>query len=60
MKQTRIQMGMPITVEATDARATQADLKAVFAYFEYVDEKFSTYKDTSEISAINRREITVE
>jgi thiamine biosynthesis lipoprotein len=59
MKQTRILMGMPVTVEVVEARATAADLQAVFAYFEYVDAKFSTYKETSEISAINRRELTL-
>src|SRR5207248_6792915 len=34
-------------------------LEQVFDYFQYVDGKFSTYKDDSEISAINRREISV-
>ncbi len=52
-------MGMPITVEVVDPTATAADLDRVFDYFDYVDRKFSTYKSDSEISAINRREITV-
>jgi thiamine biosynthesis lipoprotein len=59
MKQTRVLMGMPITVEVVDLSAGLADLEQVFDYFQYVDRKFSTYKDDSEISAINRREITV-
>lgn len=51
-------MGMPVSVEVVDPRVTSADLDAVYNYFTYVDEKFSTYKDTSEISAINRGELT--
>jgi thiamine biosynthesis lipoprotein len=59
MKQTRLMMGMPITLEVVDPKASAAHLDRVFDYFQYVDRKFSTYKDDSEISAINRREITV-
>lgn len=57
MRQTRLLMGMPITIEVIDATATQSDLDKVFAYFVSVDETFSTYKDTSEISKINRGEL---
>ncbi len=53
MKQTRLLMGMPIIVEIVDKNATGADINAVFDYFTYVDETFSTYKKTSEISQIN-------
>ncbi len=60
MKQTRILMGMPITLEIIDASATEHEFETVFSYFEYVDRKFSTYKDDSEISCINRHEMTVE
>jgi FAD:protein FMN transferase len=59
VKQTRLMMGMPIAVEVVDHRVTAAVLDRVFDYFDYVDHKFSTYKPDSEISAINRREITV-
>lgn len=56
MRDTRIIMGMPITVEIVDAVA--ADLLAqAFDYFMNVDQKFSTYKIDSEISAYNRGEI---
>ena len=51
-------MGMPITIEVVDASVTEDTFDAVFNYFHYVDEKFSTYKDTSEISAINRGDIS--
>ncbi len=57
MKQTRLLMGMPITVEVVDATVAQEDLDKVFAYFVEVDDRFSTYKETSEISKINRGEL---
>src|SRR6478609_673138 len=77
MRETRILMGMPITVEVLlptvnpdnapasvperiDLPCAKEAIDAVFTYFEYVDEKFSTYKETSEISLINRKELAVE
>jgi thiamine biosynthesis lipoprotein len=57
MKQTRLIMGMPITIEVVDPMVTQDDLESVFAYFVAIDETFSTYKDTSEITKINRGEL---
>src|SRR4051812_25542643 len=53
MKETRILMGMPLTVEICDATATQADIDATFGYFAYIDQTFSTYKADSEITKIN-------
>jgi FAD:protein FMN transferase len=50
-------MGMPITVEILDTGATEADIDRVFAYFRSIDETFSTYKEESEISKINRGEL---
>lgn len=57
MKQTRLLMGMPITVEIVDPTATQEDLEQIFALFIAVDDAFSTYKESSEISRINRGEL---
>jgi FAD:protein FMN transferase len=54
MQETRLLMGMPITVTILDPTATQEDLEQVFSYFLAVDEMFSTYKEQSEISRINR------
>lgn len=59
MKQTRLLMGMPISVEVVDEAATEALLAAVFASFEAADRTFSTYKPDSEISRINRGELTI-
>lgn len=50
-------MGMPITVEVVGAGAEESIFEEVFSYFDYVDKKFSTYKDDSEISKINRNEL---
>lgn len=58
MKQTRLLMGMPITVEIVDSTATEDDLEKVFAHFVAVDEQFSPYKEDSEISRINRGALT--
>lgn len=53
-------MGMPITVEIVDDSAATEAIDIVFDYFRYVDEKFSTYKDASEIMRINRHELALE
>src|SRR5450756_867212 len=53
-------MGMPVTLEIIDPNASIELLEAVFAYFETIDAQFSTYKDSSEISRINRHELTLE
>lgn len=57
MKKTRLLMGMPITVEILDPGVTSDPIDSVFAFFGYVDDTFSTYKETSEISRLNRGEI---
>jgi FAD:protein FMN transferase len=60
MEQTRLLMGMPITVNVVDPRVSPALFDQVYAYFTYVDETFSTYKASSEISRINRGELSLE
>jgi thiamine biosynthesis lipoprotein len=57
MRQTRLLMGMPITVEVADPAVAPDDLERVFAYFAAVDERFSTYREASEIARINRGEL---
>lgn len=57
-------MDMPVTVEVPDivpaAGGAEKLIRAVFEYFKYIDEKFSTYKPSSEIMAINRGELRRE
>lgn len=56
MRETRLIMGMPVIIEIVDG--TQESLETLFAYFRGVDEQFSTYKSSSEVSRINRGEVT--
>lgn len=58
MRETRIIMGMPISIEITDFSVTHDALKKIFEYFVAVDRRFSTYKNDSEIMRINRDEIS--
>jgi thiamine biosynthesis lipoprotein len=52
-------MGMPIVVEVRDEPGS-ATLDRVFDWFRFVDETFSTFKETSEISRLNRGELSLE
>jgi thiamine biosynthesis lipoprotein len=52
MQETRLMMGMPITVAIVDLR-TPATVEAVFDYFDAIDRRFSTYRDDSEVALIN-------
>lgn len=60
MTQTRLIMGMPITVSVANKNAREPSLQNVFSYFQHVDEVFSTYKRESEISRINRGELSAD
>lgn len=53
MKQTRLLMDMPITVEIADPTASIEAMNAVYDYFRYIDDTFSVFKESSEITAIN-------
>ena len=52
MHDTRLLMGMPITIEIVD-RAPARLMEDVFDYFAAVDARFSIFKPESEISALN-------
>ena len=54
MKETKILMGMPITIEITDKSKNKKEINKIFDYFKSVDNRFSTYKKKSEISLINK------
>ncbi|HUC95752.1 MAG TPA: FAD:protein FMN transferase [Candidatus Saccharimonadia bacterium] len=53
MKKTKLIMGMPITIEIVEG-ATNEIIDNIFKYFNKIDERFSTYKQNSEISKINK------
>ncbi len=57
MKDTKLMMGMPITVEIVSSLSpvvVKKTLDRSFEYFGYVDNKFSVYKEDSEISKITK------
>jgi thiamine biosynthesis lipoprotein len=58
MRSTRLIMGMPITVEVVDAADASAP-QTVFDYFTSVDARFSPFKPDSEVSALNRGEVSL-
>lgn len=58
MRETRILMGMPITVDIGGAPGRVIDM--IFDYFTDIDRRFSTYRSDSEISAINRGDVPVK
>src|SRR5690348_12637328 len=60
MRQTRSIMGMPVIVALLDPSATPGDIESVFRFFTAVDEKFSTYKPTSEVSQFNAGRLTTK
>ncbi|HUB92919.1 MAG TPA: FAD:protein FMN transferase [Verrucomicrobiae bacterium] len=54
MKQTQLIMGMPITIEVAERNTDAArHLDDTFTYFRAIDARYSTYKQSSEISKIN-------
>jgi len=48
---------MTIKIEVADKNADEGIFNKIFSYFQKIDERFSTYKENSEISKINRREL---
>lgn len=57
-RDTRILMGMPITVDIVDSGLVSL-VDEVFAYFVMVDKRFSVFKPDSEISALNQRHLEI-
>jgi FAD:protein FMN transferase len=57
MKATELIMGMPVTIDIEDITDVKGKIfDKVFDFFRSVDEKYSPFKETSEVSAINRGE----
>jgi len=54
----RAVMGMPVTVDIrTDLAGTERLLAEAFAWLDWVDATFSTYREDSQVSRINRGEL---
>ena len=53
-------MGMPIVVDVRDPDIDDAALDRMFDWLRSVDATFSTYKDDSEVTRINRGELSIE
>ena len=53
MKRTELIMGMPVTVEIPRGGSAASAISDTFDFFRKVDERYSTYKPSSEISRIN-------
>lgn len=57
-RETRLLMGMPISIAIVDD-APDSLIDQAFAYFAAVDQRFSLYRDDSEITALNTGRITL-
>jgi thiamine biosynthesis lipoprotein len=53
-------MGMPIVVDVRDEHVDGGVLDEMFDWLRWVDATFSTYKDDSEISCLNRGELALD
>lgn len=53
-------MGMPIVVDVRDRDVDGGTIDRMFAWLRLVDETFSTYKEDSEISRLNRGELAID
>jgi thiamine biosynthesis lipoprotein len=58
--ETRLIMGMPVCVTIHDAAASLLDIEAAFQIFTNADQRFSPFRPDSELSRLNRREITLD
>jgi thiamine biosynthesis lipoprotein len=52
-------MGMPVVVDVRDEAVDETPLAALFEWLRLVDATFSPYKEDSEISRLNSRELTL-
>jgi FAD:protein FMN transferase len=53
-------MGMPVIVDVRDDEVDECAIDEVFAWLRWVDATFSTYKEDSEISRLDRGELAPE
>ena len=60
MKQTRVHMGMPITIEIVSDLATSELFERVFAFFAEVDTNYSPFKPDSQVARIDSGELALD
>lgn len=60
IRRTWLQMGMPVTVCIGDEHAGEDDVAAIASWLETVDWRFSPYRETSEVSRLNRGELGLQ
>jgi thiamine biosynthesis lipoprotein len=53
-------MGMPVIVDVCDPDVEEKTVDRVYAWLRFVDATFSTYREDSEISRLNRGELALE
>lgn len=53
-------MGMPARIQIVDADAKRRDLTAIVKYWAEIDRRFSPFKPKSELSRLNRNEVSRE
>jgi thiamine biosynthesis lipoprotein len=53
VRQWRVVMGMPVTIEIAGSGVDPAHFERLYSYFEHMEEVFSPYRATSETSRIN-------
>lgn len=56
-EETRIIMGMPITLKTLNISASSRIFEETFRFFKYVDQKYSPFIASSDVSKINRKEL---
>ena len=60
MKQTRLLMNMPITIEIVDMLKDELIFDEIYEYFRMVEDRFSVFRKDSEISRINSKKTTLK
>lgn len=60
MKITRLIMGMPVTIICPDKDIALDDIEPLWLFLGEVDERYSPYKSTSEVAAVNRGSLKPE
>jgi thiamine biosynthesis lipoprotein len=60
LRRLSVVMGMPVTVDVRDEHAQNSALEEVFADLRFVDQTFSTFIPDSEVSRVDRGELTLD